>query len=518
MANGLIPGRPTRDAGLERGSGLSSLVPARMGRYRNLMDLVRQIRDYNADASKAISNVLRLANSGWEIAAFGADGETPDDEGRQMLEALAGDGIAHEFGGGLDVLINQLLLTAATQGAVALEIELTEGLDLYDLVAVNPWLIDFQKDGEGHWRAGIRDLGNFEVLPEVQFRYIPVDPEPGDPRGRSPFWAALDVVFFQMEVLRDLKAAAHFAGYPRIDVSVALESVVKVVESIRPDLLQPDKAEELRRWMDAYLGDIADMVDDLEPDDAFIHYDAVTSNYIVPSGRTIDIRDLIATIDAQVISGLKQLPVLLGRNEGATTTHATVQWQVFVQELRSYQRIVQRMLEWAFGTALRIWGRQGVARVEFEEIRATDRLQDAQAEESETRTKMMQVQAGWIDQDEAAQDVVGHDAVNPTPPQPPPQGGGESEDAPQGGGESGETPTGGESAELQNDENVARWSRAFSSEAHRVEDVSLLPYWQQVRHQAAEEAVWGAYREQVRAAWARMDAALRGGDVPEPGE
>jgi len=484
----LQAGRPTRNAGLDTTSGISSLVPARMGRYRNLMELVRQIRDYNADASKAISNVLRLANSGWEIQVTKLDGETPDPEGQALVDALVEEGVAREYGGGLNVLINMLLLTAATQGALAMEIEIGEPIEVYDFVVVNPWSIDFRRDEMGHWVPGIQHLGQFNPLSPLQFRYIPLDPEPGEPRGRSPFWAALDVVFFQMEVLRDLKAAAHFAGYPRVDISVAFEAVLKVVQDTRPDLLQPDKADDLRSFLDGYLSDISGMVDDLEPDDAFIHYDSVESTYTVPSGKTIDIRELVETIDAQIVSGLKQLPVLLGRNDAATTTHATVQWQVFVQELKAFQRVVSRMLEWALGMALRVWGRQGLVQVTFEELRTSDRVQDATAESIETRTKLTQVAAGFITADEAAQELVGHDAV-----------------AAMGYWiESGDLIDGVSPSEPEDGQENAVELRVGRSHRREVEDISRLPWWQQALYQEAETTCWNTYRAQLRAAWRRM--------------
>lgn len=483
--------RPTMAAGLDAGGlSLSSMVPARAGRMRNLLDLVRQIRDYNADASKAVSNILRLANSGWTITAYKPDGTTTDEESQELVDALVKaeePRIGLEYGGGLDVLIDMIHLTAATQGAVAGEVELTAGLDdVADILVVNPWLVDFERDPETRrFVPGIRKLGSFTPLHPLQFKYIPLDPEPGDPRGRSPFWAALDIIFFQMEVLRDLKAAAHFAGYPRVDISVAWESVYKTVESMRPDLLEPGKEDSLRAWLDGYLGDIEDMIESLNPDDAFVHYDAVSSTYITPTGRSIDLQQLIATIDTQIVSGLKQLPVLLGRNEGTTTTHATVQWQVFVRELESYQRVSAHLLSWALSLALRVWGRQGIVKVQYKPIRSSERLQDAQAEQIETLTKAEQVRLGWITNDDAALAIVGHEAEGE--PQPAPEPGG----VPEGGADDEE-----------------RALRALTRAAG-LEDISPLPYWQQERYRTTERSTWEAYRAQVRRAWGRLEEEIR---------
>ncbi len=475
MVSKLSAGRPTRQAGLGRVVSLSNVIPQQMSyRQRSLLDLVRQIRDYNADAGKEVSNILRLANSGWTLEVVGRDGVTADEAGLQIVLDLARQ-VAREYGGGLDVLIDMIHLTAATQGAAAMEVELTEGLDFYDMVPVNPWLVDFDRDSLGHWVTGIREMGQFNPLNPLQFLYVPVDPEPDGPQGRSPFGAVLDIVFFQMEVLRDLKAAAHFAGYPRVSISVAMAPVLELIRTTRPDLMEPHRADDLRQFMDQYLGDITDMVDDLEADDALVAWDAVTADYIVPSGKTIDIRDLIDTIDKQIVSGLKSLPIMLGRNEGATTTHGTVQWQVYAQSLAAYQRISKRLIEWGFGLALRVMGRQNIVRLTYEPIRTSDREADARAEFLETQNAILQEQSGYIDHDEAAQRLTGHDAQ----------------------GSAAAVGVSTETVDRLLWPGVGRGQRA-------VEDVTELPWWQQVLYAEAEQAAGLAYRDQIRAAWQRM--------------
>jgi len=118
-------------------------------------------------------------------------------------------------------------------------------------------------------------------------------------------------------------------------------------------------------------------------------------------------------LDRMIVSGTKQLPVLLGRNEGATTTHATVQWQIYAAGIEALREHAGRMLEWLHNTALRVYGRASHAVVTFEPLRKSDREAEARAAKAETETLVTQVQAGWITNDEAAQKVAKHDAVGP---------------------------------------------------------------------------------------------------------
>ena len=232
-SRGMVAGRATRAAGLEtQGTGLWSLVGRSYGSYRDVLEQIRHIRDYNPDAALAVWNVLRLANPGHSVHVYqqqpGPDGEPVEDkEGARIVEELAAR-VGSEYGGGLDTLIDVLNLTLMTQGAIAAELELSENLrEVLDYCPVDPRWVDFAVSEEtGKAAPVISSYGQVKWLNTNQFRYIPLDPDVDDPHGRSPMWTTLEIIFFQQEVLRDLKAVMHNQGYPRIDVAV-LEEIVE---------------------------------------------------------------------------------------------------------------------------------------------------------------------------------------------------------------------------------------------------------------------------------------------------
>lgn len=75
------------------------------------------------------------------------------------------------------------------------------------------------------------------------------------------------------------------------------------------------------------------------------------------------------------------------------------------------QKATERTLENAYNVALRIKGFQSKADVEFNELNVNDRQKEASADEIEIRNVEAMVRNGWIDNDEAANMIVGHDAV-----------------------------------------------------------------------------------------------------------
>ena len=497
-SKGMVAGRPTSAAGLgSLWSGQYSLLGRTYGSYRDVLETLKHIRDYNPDAALAVWNVLRLANPGHELAVYysqpGPEGQPVEDvEGKALLEELC-DQVGSEYGGGVDTLIDVMNLTLMTQGAIAAEVELSENLrEVLDYCPVDPRWIDFATDEEtGKMVPVIAAYGQVKRINTNQFRYIPLDPDVDDPHGRSPMWTTIEIIFFQQEVLRDLKAVMHNQGYPRIDVSV-LEEIV--VQNTPEHLKAPGREDEFRQWVDGFLSDLQATYNALHPDDTFIHWDWVKVGYVGATNGTgsVDVARVIQVIDTQMVAALKQLPILLGRNEGATTTHATVQWQIYVAGIEALQRRTKRMVEWLHNTALRVAGRPAYARVEFNEIRKSDRKAEAEAERIETETLVTKVLAGWMDNNEAAVQAVGHEAVGPmtvgkqAPAEQTPDETEDAEDEKQRG--SGERQNGGVAPTVPN-EGIPDW------------------LWERVRDTAEGYEKWaeGSFSE-------KMGAYLQGGE------
>ncbi len=406
----LVGGRETLDKWERQFQWYDGLIKRDHLRSKNVMESLRLIRDINPDASMAIWNFLRLSNQGHELECLKPTG-TLDKQGLDYLNSLAGR-IGKLYGGGADQLINVLNLTGYTQGAIALEVELNEQLnDVVDFHAIDPSTLDFQKDSEtGEIQLVQKQLdGKYKVLNPNQVFYQPFDPDIGDPYGRSPILPILQIVFFQVEVLKDLKMVAHHQGHARFDISVMEESILRNI----PPQISAQGEEAVSTFVQKYIKDIERAFLNLKPDDNFFHTDSVKVEMTGgTNGKSMDASALINVINQQVVTALKQLPILLGRNEGTTETHGSIQWQIYVAGIESIQRGVKRILERAYNVALQVQGRQSTAKLTFDKIRTTDRQADANAESTETNTLIAQVNQGWIDNDEAAMQAVGHKAVN----------------------------------------------------------------------------------------------------------
>jgi hypothetical protein len=254
--------------------------------------------------------------------------------------------------------------------------------------------------------------GFFEFNPR-QVRYIPFHPDVENPYGRAPFLPALAAIFFKIEVLNDIKAVIHNQGYPRLDVSVVEEVVLKNMPKY---LDEPGQEQAKRDYLMDFLVDIQQSYMQLEPDDTFIHWDSIDVDSVDGASGSINVDGLMKVLDTQIVAGLKHLPVLLGRNDSATTTHATIQWRIFALLVTGIQRVAKRAIEWAHTTALQIKGFQARSEVEFEALPTTDRVAEAQAFAQEVQAWGTAVDRGWTTDDNAAQALFHHDAIGEKKP------------------------------------------------------------------------------------------------------
>jgi len=427
----LLAGRPSGAAARARAgaSGFASLIPRqniddwtpRLG--STALDTLRTVRDRDPDASQAVMNLLLLMGQGYRV-------EMEDQQGKPHQEAQADAQawdaqVGSDYGGGMDALVSVLGLTLATQGALAGELELTKDLrDVLDLHPLDPARFTFKRDGDGRLQRGVfvgkgklgADPDGMIVFNPNQVRYVPLHPDVDDPYGRSPILAALTAIFFKIQLLEDLKAVVHNQGYPRLDIKVVQNMVL---DAIPAHLKVPGKEGEQAAFVSSFLVELQAQYSALEPDDTFIHWDSVVVDYVGPSGSGgVNIDTLMNVLDTQIVNGLKHVKILLNRNEGSTTTHASIQWRAYALFVNGMQRVLKRVLEWAHTTRAQIKGYVGVhAKVTFDALPTTDHIAESQAFGSKVQGWIAAIDAGLATRDEAAQDLFGHGAVAIPPAQ-----------------------------------------------------------------------------------------------------
>lgn len=400
--------------------------------------LMEILADLSPEVSRALWDFLRMCNPGWEVKAYRKGGDTEDENAKAALDAFVKTLEIDRKYGTFDVVIGRLFTAAFLRGALCAELVLDErGRMPLDLAIPDPSSIRFQRKTDpvlGQvWQAGQWQAYKFVVLDMPTFTYIPIDPMPGKPYGRPLAAPALFASLFLLGMLHDLKRVIQQQGYPRLDLSVDIEQLVKIAPQIASN------AQAFQQFTSSIIASVEDAYRQLKPDDAYIH----TSNIMVnrPVG-TVDanlagLDSIIAMLERMCVRALKTMPLMLGITDAVGDIQSNRQFEVYAAGIRSIQHYTETLLGRLFTLALEAQGIQADVEFEFAEFRAGERLRDAQTESIEISNEQAKVNAGWITDDEASETITGHKANGtkaappPAPSQPPGVGNTDGQPAPQ---------------------------------------------------------------------------------------
>lgn len=380
------------------------------------------LADLNPDIGRARWNVLRIAGNALTFHVTTVAGKD-DVVGQGLVNDLVGR--INQTAGGFGAVVTQLLMTAYLQGAVCLDVAPTPALnDIEDLYPVNPSTIWFQRDANQvavpfqrqslMWGSGVAP---YRRLNTELFTYTPIDPYVDDVYGSAPAAPVLQVVFFQVQVLRDLQRVIHAQGWPKIDLSVLTE----IMDRYMPEDVRQD--DQLRNnWLRDRMGEVMAAYNGMAPEDAYVHpdYVKVNSDAARAGSNLFDVQSLMQVIRSQIISGLKQLPVLMGEHLGDTETYSTIELRIFAASIDAFRAPVGHLLAWALGVALRLQGYQAAIEPVWEPLAIHDRGKVAIADAQEQANAAYARDQGWISQTQASIAITGSKEVAPAPVTPVP--------------------------------------------------------------------------------------------------
>ena len=384
--------------------------------------LLQYLADVSPDFSRAVWDALRMLNAGYEIKVKPV-GKRDDEKATHPKGQAAIDQFLDELKrlyGSFGVIVNRLNLGAYMRGAYCSELVLGDDLAPIDLVTPDPVSIRFQRErvrlrGEV-WVPVQWQSAKLVRLDEPTFQYVPIDPMPDSPYGRSPAMPSLFPALFLLGLLHDLRRVVQQQGYPRLDLEVVSEALQKLMPpQIRVD---PQKSID---WVKAAVDQVREEYKKLDPDDAFVHVDAVKVNR--PVG-TLDTNSLgavdgmIKSLERLLVRALKTMPLLMGLVDGQSADQANRQWEVHAAGVKSLQHLNESMLESQLELALEAQGIAADVDVKFAEIRAAEMLRDAQTEEKRIENASKKKSLGWVSDEEASVEVTGHEPTGEPDPLP----------------------------------------------------------------------------------------------------
>jgi hypothetical protein len=409
LDSGAVPKKARNELGLDERSLTGS----------NIEDLMDTFMDAHPDVSFAIWNFLRLAVGDFTVKVYKiGSGKKEQDEAAEealqiLLQRLELPNVERfEMSRSIRKVITQLTQAVVTRGAGALELVLTPGNDDVAFFAlVDPATVEFRYEQERF--VPYQDDGKVS-LDIPTFLYEGLDEKIDNPYGRGPLLGAIGMIMFQLQVLNDLKAVIHNQGYPRLDIKIVEEVLLK-----RMPIAIRNNEKAKSKWLNDKLSEIITMYNNLEPDDTFVHYDSMEIGTVgggKGGGAMIDPEKIFSVIDSLIMAGLKTVSTILGRRtSGNTESFAKLEIKLYMKGVEAIQEVVERIMSRALTLALNIQGKQGFVEFRFKAVEIRTELEQAQFEQIHLMNQQFKRDQGWIDQTEAAMNAVGHAPVSETP-------------------------------------------------------------------------------------------------------
>lgn len=374
--------------------------------------LLEVLADLSPEVSRALWDFLRLTNPGWDLEALNVGDDKQNEVAQAALMAFIED--MEDYHGSFDIVIGRLFMGAFIRGAFCSELILDlRGRMPLDIATPDPNSIRFRKrkdDERGEvWQPGQWQERNFVPLDIPTFRYVPVDPMPGKPYGRPPAAPALFSTLFLLGMMHDLRRVIQQQGYPRLDISIDLQQILDSAPQLTMD------TTTFNEFVSALVTEVETVYSALQPDDAYIHTSNITVNRPVGAADNVSLGGIDAVITAlerMSVRALKTMPLMMGITDSIGDVQSNRLWEIHIAGIRSLQHYCETMLERLFVLALQAQGIQARVVFRFAEVRAAERLRDAQTEAMEIANEISKRDQGWITQDEASETITGSPAVS----------------------------------------------------------------------------------------------------------
>lgn len=376
---------------------------------KNSQELIKEIFSQDPDLSNTVWSFLTVANTTPIILAKNPEDQIDREAITMCKQLLANLSTVTDYTQGYvtrkslrkhaEELRHMLLL----RGAAGVEAVYNEAYVLSEIRNVDMYTVRWYEKSPGQMKPQ-QEVGEKKIKLDIPtFFCEDLYKDPTSAYAKSPFTAAINTIAATQQVINDLYRIMQITGYPRMDVSILEEVLLKNA----PVELKNDP--NLRQtYINSALSQITSQFYNLRPDLPAVHLDSVSIKMVNDSkpGMSVDISHVIKVLDAQKQSGLHTLSTILGRGESGVNT-ATVEARLFTMSAAAVNDPVADLLSAILTQAIRIMGSPSRVIVKFPEpeLRSDEEL-EAQRVLKQQRLRS-DLSYGLISDDEYALEMYG---------------------------------------------------------------------------------------------------------------
>lgn len=374
------PGGATVTPGFDRGD-IARAAPSYDEHRTSLFDsrladdsrtLLNDLTRHDPDVSAAIFAYGTISSSANLVfKAYDPDGQLST-EGIECAKAImtrlfnASDyTLGHNSKPSMKQFLDDLRYSTMLRGAIGVELVYDKALQPYELRNVDMATIEWEEGNPGVYVplqevTGQDDPTNLNI---PTFFHEKFHQNPNDIYGYSMFVSSINTIAARTQVIEELYTIMRMTGYPRIDVTV-LESVLM---KNAPPATRNDPVTR-QQFVDAQLSAVRSTFAGIRPDQAFVHTDAVEAGMVNDKnpGASLQIEEVISTLDAQNQAALKTMPSVVGKASNGDT--ASTETRLFAMSCDSLNQTIAAILSEALTLGVRIAGYQGHVECHFTDI------------------------------------------------------------------------------------------------------------------------------------------------------
>ena len=336
---------------------------------KNSQELLGDIFAQDPDLSNTVWSFLTVANTQPLILAKDPEDQLDRDALKLCKQLLTGLTTTTDYTLGfqrkksLRTYAEEIRHMLLLRGSAGVEAIYNELYTLSDLRNIDMYTVRWNEKQNGIYKPQ-QEIGDVIVKLDVPtFFTEDLYKNPTSAYGHSPFTSAINTIAATQQVINDLYRIMQITGYPRMDVKILEEVLLK---NAPKDVIAN---KELRQqYIGSALSQVTSQFYNLRPDLPAVHLDSVELSMVNDKspGMAVDISHVIKVLDAQKQSGLHTLSTILGRGESGVNT-ATVEARLFTMSAAALNGPVADLLSAILTQAVRIAGSQSRIEVIFPE-------------------------------------------------------------------------------------------------------------------------------------------------------
>lgn len=335
-------------------------------------EIMKDLFKADPDVSATVGAFLTIADTDLHYVVYDMEGVI-DREGQKLLEAIiTGMEQRRDYTTGFQMSMSlkahseALRYMILLRGACAGELVFDKFLVPSNIRHVDMAEINWYEGAAGEYKpeqepANANDAIQLDI---VNFFVKYYRQNPTEIYPYSPFVASINTIAARQQVINDLYRIMQKTGYPRMEVTVVEEVLLKNA----PEDVRQNKDSQVA-WLNARLTELATGVSDMRPDAAYVHTDSVQAGIMNEGGpkSSMDVSSIIDVLNAQNQAALKTMATIIGRGESGVNT-GTVEARVFSMSADSINVPIADMYEDMFTLALRMQGFEGYVKCKFAKV------------------------------------------------------------------------------------------------------------------------------------------------------